>query len=89
MRRVRRNGEIKWRNDFIFLSQVLVGEPVGLEPLDEGRWRVHYGPIALGHLTAEGRFEHPKSKWGPACGFVDSARALPTTPQAPPPQQTE
>jgi len=25
----------------------------------------------------------------PACGFVDSASALPTTPQAPPPPQTE
>lgn len=89
VRRVRHTGEIKWRNELVFISQVLAGEPVGLEPVADGRWRVHYGPIALGLLTADGRFEKPKSQWGPACGFVDSARALPTTPQAPPPQQTE
>lgn len=89
VRRVRLNGEIKWRNELVFVSRVLVGEPVGLEPLDDEHWRVHYGPVTLGLLDPDGRFETRKSKWGPACGFVDSARALPTTPQAPPPQQAE
>lgn len=88
VRRVRLKGEIKWRSELVFVSRVLVGEPVGLEPLDDGHWRVHFGPLTLGLLRPDGRFETRKSKWGPACGFVDSAEeALPTTPQAQPPPQ--
>ena len=30
IRRVRRTGEIKWRNRSLFLTEVLSGEPVGL-----------------------------------------------------------
>lgn len=90
VRRVRRNGEIKWRGELVFLSRVLVGEPVGLAPIADDHWRVHYGPVTLGLLMPEGRLETRKSKWGPACGFVDSAEeALPTTPQAQPPPQAE
>jgi hypothetical protein len=89
VRRVRCNGAIKWRNELVFVSLALIGEPIGLEPVADGSWRVHYGPVALGIMTADGRLQRPRSKWGPACGFVDSARALPTTPQAPPPPQAE
>lgn len=90
VRRVRSNGMIKWRGEGVFISEVLVGEPVGLERAQEGHWRVYYGPLTLGLLSPKGRFETRKSKWGPACGFVDSAEvALPTTPQAQPPPQTE
>ncbi len=42
VRRVRSNGEIKWRGDLIFVSQVLVGEPVGLDRTAQGEWRVSY-----------------------------------------------
>src|SRR5262249_17327454 len=35
VRRVRHNGDIRWRNDVIFLSQVLVGEPIGLRQIDD------------------------------------------------------
>lgn len=88
MRRVRGNGEIKWQGELVFLSRVLVGEPVGLEPVDDGHWRVHYGPVTLGLLRPDGRLETRQSRWRPACGFVDSAEeALPATPQAQPPQQ--
>jgi transposase InsO family protein len=90
VRRVRLKGEIKWRGERVFISRVLVGEPVGLEPVDDGQWRVHFGPITLGLLDADGRFETRTSKWGAACGFVDSAEeALPTTPQAQPPPPAE
>jgi putative transposase len=90
VRRVRRMGQVKWRGELLFISTVLAGEPVGFEPVDDGYWRVHYGPVTLGLLMPNGRFETRKSRWGPACGFVDSAEeALPTTPQAPPPPQAD
>jgi len=57
VRRVRSNGEIKWRNELIFISETLVGEPVGLREVDDGgRWQVDYGPIELGIIDANGKF---------------------------------
>ena len=35
VRRVRHNGEIKWRGELLYLSEVLAKEPVGLKPIDE------------------------------------------------------
>lgn len=56
IRRVKRNGEIKWRGELLFLSQVLAHEPVGCEELDSGSWCVHYGPIVLGLIDRRGQF---------------------------------
>lgn len=50
------NGCLCWRSRFIFVSQVLVGEPLGLEPIDDGVWSVHFGPILLARFDErEGR----------------------------------
>lgn len=53
VRRVRSNGEIKWRGHLIFISQVLVGELVGLT---EGAdvWSVSFGPVPLGLVEQDG-----------------------------------
>ena len=45
--KVCRNGCLAWRGRFIFVSQVLAGEPIGLEPIDDGIWSVHFGPVLL------------------------------------------
>jgi hypothetical protein len=82
LRRVRRNGEIKWRGELVFLSEALIGEPVGIAAVDDGLWLVRYGPIELGQLDAAGRFHKPAPRRRMTCGFVDNAGALPTTPQA-------
>jgi putative transposase len=50
VRRVRADGHIKWQGREVFLSQALRGEPVGLEAIAEGCWRVSFGPLALGCL---------------------------------------
>lgn len=49
VRRVRSNGEIKWRGEHIFLSGALVGEPVGIVETDSGNWLVRFAdnPIAV------------------------------------------
>jgi putative transposase len=56
VRRVRQSGEIKWRGTLVFLSQTLASEPVGLTEADDGRWRVSYGPLELGHIDIAGTF---------------------------------
>lgn len=53
LRRVRSNGEIKWRGDKVFLSEALVGEAVGLWEGATGV-EVHFGPVLLGQLDPAG-----------------------------------
>ena len=63
MRRVRQSGEIKWNGSMIYISEALVGEPIGLVEDDEGGWIVSYGRIELGVITLRGdRLNKPKRK---------------------------
>ncbi len=55
VRKVRRNGDIKWRGRGVFISQALKGEPVGLHEVAEDCWLVKYGPIVLGTITGAGK----------------------------------
>ncbi len=50
VRKVRTNGEIKWRGDKIYLSEALRGEPVGLSPRDDRYWTIRFGPLVIGLL---------------------------------------
>ena len=85
VRRVRRNGEIRWRGNTVYISQALAGEPVGLEERPDGAWRVRYGAIELGHIEHRGaRLKQPKK---PAGGLVDNPDGLPTSPPAQPLQK--
>jgi transposase InsO family protein len=59
VRRVRGDGDIKWRGRRVFLSQALAGEPVGLEEVADGCWRVTFGPLPLGCLHTESDVLHP------------------------------
>jgi len=48
------NGVISFRETQWYLSNCLAGELVGLEEVDDNRWTVYFGPIALGVLDARG-----------------------------------
>jgi putative transposase len=59
VRRVRHNGEIRWRSGLVYIHQALVGEPVGIFETAAG-WLVRYGPIDLGCIDVEhGRLRRP------------------------------
>jgi hypothetical protein len=47
IRRVRNNGEIKWRGKKLYLAELLAGEPVGLELVSEDRWLVYFSRMPL------------------------------------------
>jgi transposase InsO family protein len=51
VRRVRHNGEIKWRGDLLFVSEALVGESIALQPLDDDRWQLYFCSMPLGVLN--------------------------------------
>ena len=79
VRRVRHNGEIKWRGETTYVSAALVGEPVGLIENDDGGWTVSYGPIVLGVIGhRDSRLRKPKRR---DCGLVDNAARCPQGPQ--------
>jgi putative transposase len=83
VRRVRHNGDIRWRNRTIYVNHALVGEPVGLAENDTG-WIVSYGPIVLGTIAhQDDRLRKPKRS---GCGLVDNAARCPQGPQ---PQQQQ
>lgn len=47
VRRVRSSGEIKWRGTTIFVSEALVGEPVGIRQREDGHWLVRFADVPL------------------------------------------
>ena len=57
VRIVKHKGDIKWRGERLFIGEVLTGEPLGIEESDGGEWRVHFGPVLLGTITAAGGFK--------------------------------
>ena len=52
VRRVRYAGTIKWKGGFVYVGQVLRGEPIGLYQTDEDTWKAYYGALELGRLDA-------------------------------------
>jgi transposase InsO family protein len=46
------NGVISFRETQWYLTNCLAGELVGLEEVDDDRWKVYFGPIQLGVLDA-------------------------------------
>ena len=51
VRRVRSNGQIKWHGERVFVSEALIGEPVGLEQIDEDRWQLMFCSMRLGVIN--------------------------------------
>ena len=52
VRRVKTNGEIKWKGERVYVSESLRGEPVGLIPVDERYWSIRFGPLHIGLLNS-------------------------------------
>jgi putative transposase len=50
VRYVSANGGIRWHKQWVNVTSALVGEHVGLEPVDDGQWDVYFGVLKLGRL---------------------------------------
>ena len=50
VRQVRSNGCIKWKGGFVYVSQALAGEPVGLKQTSESEWEMRFSFHKLGIL---------------------------------------
>jgi putative transposase len=47
VRLIHTNGCLKWRGDFLYISEALCGDTVGLRQLTERHWRLRVGPLSL------------------------------------------
>lgn len=60
VRKVRLNGDIKWHQKTIYVANLLAGEHVGLEEIDDCCWVVYLSTIKLGILdTINGKIIRP------------------------------
>ena len=51
VRLVSKNGGIRWKCEYVFISQSLGEEYVALEEVDDGVWSVYFGPMEIGRLN--------------------------------------
>lgn len=63
IRRVDCAGTISWHSRAVTISTVLTGEEVGLEPIDDGVWDLHFGPVRLGRFDERRRRVEPAGVW--------------------------
>jgi transposase InsO family protein len=47
VRRVQENGNFKWKGSRAFVSETLAGEDIGMEPVGNGIWDIHLGPLRI------------------------------------------
>jgi len=63
VRQVRHNGEIKWQGEFLYVSEVLAKEPLGLKPINEEKWELRYSFHLLGILDQRTNKITPAKGW--------------------------
>lgn len=61
-RSVRANGRLKWGGDEVHVTQALAGQRVGLQPLDDGLWRVYFAHVPLGIFNEQQKRIMPEKR---------------------------
>lgn len=52
VRRVETKGQFSWKHEHVFLTEVLAGERIGLERIDERYWRVYFMAVPIGRFDS-------------------------------------
>jgi transposase InsO family protein len=63
IRRVSACGAISWQARVVSISTVLRHEYIGFEPIDDGLWDVHFGPVRLGRFDERRHRIEPAGVW--------------------------
>ena len=67
------NGVISFGTTQWYVSNCVASERVGLEPCDDGRWRVHFGWVPIGYLDLRRADERNRRNFGTLVPIVDPA----------------
>jgi len=88
VRRVRECGRMRWWSDNVFVGRALSREAIGLEPIDDGVWRVWFYAYPLGRFD-ERKGKITKLETAAGRGAPEGAHeALPHTPSGGKPPET-
>jgi transposase InsO family protein len=63
VRQIRHNGEMKWRGQLLYVTEVLKQEPVGMKQVAEDRWAIYYSFHLLGYLDDRTCTIRPPDRW--------------------------
>jgi hypothetical protein len=64
-RRVQSSGQIKWKGQDISISYALAGQEIGLQPVGDGQWAIHFEHLELGQWDERKRRLKPKVRLHP------------------------
>jgi hypothetical protein len=73
VRRVSRNGGIRWHAPWVNVSHIFADQHVGFEEIDKGAWTVYFGSLDLGRRSC-GLTTRPTSV--PLAGHDDRIRSM-------------
>lgn len=67
------NGVISFGTAQWYVSACLAGERVGIEPCDDGRWRVHFGWVPIGLIDTKHATERRARQFGRLIPIIDGS----------------
>jgi transposase InsO family protein len=82
VRRVFAGGQFSWKHHDVFVSETLLGEPIGLEPIDDRWYTIYFAQFPLGRFDSRTRTVH---RLPPAPGFYRAAAGDGEPPPSPAP----
>jgi hypothetical protein len=68
VRRVRLRGNFSWKHQDVFVSETLIGEPIGLLPVDDRIYTVYYAAFPIARFDSHRRVILPLSQRAGFCG---------------------
>ena len=77
VRRVRLGGVFSWKHENVFLSETLIGEPIGLEPIDERWYRIYFADFVLGQFDSRTRTVHRLARTEASTELMQGKGTLP------------
>ncbi len=88
VRRVHLRGQFSWKHHDVFVSETLIGERIGLEPIDDRWYTIYFAQFPLGRFDSRSQTVHRLS---PAPGFyrADAGEGEPPPSPAPHPQNPD
>ena len=62
VRRIQHRGWFSWKHHEVFLSETLIGEPIGLESIDDRWYTIYFADFVLGRFDSRTRTVHRLSR---------------------------
>jgi hypothetical protein len=88
VRRVRLRGEFSWKKQDVFLTETLIGETIGLLPIDERFYTVYFAALPIARFDSRRLLIVRQPNVADFCGMGYRERGRLPFPCTPPPQPT-